>query len=93
MAATAHLSEAWLELVLATLLRQCPFCLRGFHSDSGSEFINQTVARLLNKLLIEQTKSRPQHSNDKGSPHFRAVDPAAPHAGSASSPPAGLAKA
>src|ERR1700726_3698615 len=32
----------------------------------GSKFINQTVARLLNKLMIEQTKSRPRHSNDNG---------------------------
>ena len=48
------------------MLRQFPFPIRGFHSDNGSEFINQTVARLLNKLLIEQTKSRPRHSNDNG---------------------------
>ena len=39
---------------------------RGFHSDNGSEFINHTVAKLLNKLLVEQTKSRPRHSNDNG---------------------------
>ena len=66
VAATAHLSEAWLEPVLVALLRQFPFRIRGFHSDNGSEFINATVARLLNKLLIEQTKSRPRHSNDNG---------------------------
>jgi len=66
VSATAHISEAWLEPVLAALLRQFPFPIRGFHSDNGSEFINQTVARLLNKLLIEQTKSRPRHSNDNG---------------------------
>jgi transposase InsO family protein len=66
VAATAHISEAWLEPLLAALLRQFPFRIRGFHSDNGSEFINQTVARLLNKLLIEQTKSRPRHSNDNG---------------------------
>jgi len=66
VAATARLSEAWLEPVLAALLRQFPFRIRGFHSDNGSEFINQTVAKLLNKLLIEQTKSRPRHSNDNG---------------------------
>ena len=42
------------------------FRIRGFHSDNGSEFINHTVAALLNKLLIEQTKSRPRHSNDNG---------------------------
>jgi transposase InsO family protein len=64
--ATARISEVWLEPVLAALLRQFPFPVRGFHSDNGSEFINQTVARLLNKLLIEQTKSRPRHSNDNG---------------------------
>ena len=66
VSATARISEAWLEPVLATLLRQFPFPILGFHSDNGSEFINQTVARLLNKLLIEQTKSRPRHSNDNG---------------------------
>src|SRR5208337_3836357 len=33
---------------------------------AATEFINQTVARLLNKLLIEQTQSRPRHSNDNG---------------------------
>jgi transposase InsO family protein len=66
VAASAHISEAWLEPVLEALLRQFPFRICGFHSDNGSEFINQTVARLLNKLLIEQTKSRPRHSNDNG---------------------------
>ena len=40
--------------------------IRGFHSDNGSEFINYTVARLLGKLLIEQTRSRPHHSGDNG---------------------------
>jgi transposase InsO family protein len=66
VAATAHISEAWLEPVLVALLRQFPFRIRGFHSDNGSEFINQSVAKLLHKLLIEQTKSRPRHSNDNG---------------------------
>ena len=40
--------------------------IRGFHSDNGSEFINYTVARLLDKLLIEQTKSRAHRSGDNG---------------------------
>ena len=66
VSASARISEAWLEPVLAAMLRQFPFLIRGFHSDNGSEFINQTVAGLLNKLLIEQTKSRPRHSNDNG---------------------------
>ena len=64
--ATAHISEAWLEPLLAAMLAQFPFQIRGFHSDNGSEFINHTVAKLLNKLLVEQTKSRPRHSNDNG---------------------------
>jgi transposase InsO family protein len=64
--ATAQISEAYLLPVLEAMLEQFPFRIRGFHSDNGSEFINHTVARLLNKLLIEQTKSRPRHSNDNG---------------------------
>ena len=64
--ATAQISEAWLIPVLEAMLRQFPFRILGFHSDNGSEFINHTVARLLNKLLVEQTKSRPRHSNDNG---------------------------
>jgi transposase InsO family protein len=43
--------------VLCALMRQFPFRILGFHSDNGSEFINRIVARLLNKLLIEQTIS------------------------------------
>jgi transposase InsO family protein len=64
--ATAQISEAWLLPVLEAMLEQFPFRIRGFHSDNGSEFINKDVAKLLNKLLAEQTKSRPRHSNDNG---------------------------
>jgi transposase InsO family protein len=64
--AVPQISEAWLMPVLEAMLEQFPFHIRGFHSDNGSEFINHTVARLLQKLLIEQTKSRPRHSNDNG---------------------------
>jgi len=64
VAATERISEAWLLPVLKTMLEQFPFRILGFHSDNGSEFINATVAKLLGKLLIEQTKSRPRQSND-----------------------------
>ncbi|CAN5822553.1 hypothetical protein BH24BAC1_BH24BAC1_39420 [soil metagenome] len=64
--ATPRISEAWLEPVLQAILAQFPFRIRGFHSDNGSEYINDTVSKLLNKLLIEQTKSRPRRSNDNG---------------------------
>jgi transposase InsO family protein len=65
-AATPQISELWLLPVLEARLGQFPFVIRGFHSDNGSEFINYNVARLLNKLLIEQTRSRPHHSGDNG---------------------------
>ena len=66
MAATPQISELWLLPVLEAMLQQFPFTIRGFHSDNGSEFINYTVARLLGKPLIEQTRSRAHHSGDNG---------------------------
>jgi transposase InsO family protein len=66
LGAVAQISEAYLIPVLEAMLAQFPFRIRNFHSDNGSEFINHTVEKLLNKLLIEQTKSRPRHSNDNG---------------------------
>jgi len=64
--ATPRISEAYLKPVLEAMLRQFPFRIQGFHTDNGSEFINRTVSELLNKLLIEQTKSRPRQSGDNG---------------------------
>ena len=64
--ATSQISETWLIPVLEAMLEQFPFHILGFHSDNGSEFINHTVSALLNKLLVEQTKSRPGRSNDNG---------------------------
>lgn len=66
LGSTPRISEAYLKPVLESMLRQFPFRIRGFHTDNGSEFINRTVAELLNKLLIEQTKSRPRQSGDNG---------------------------
>jgi transposase InsO family protein len=63
---TPRISETYLEPVLKAMMRQFPFRIKGFHTDNGSEFINRTVAELLNKLLIEQTKSRPRQSGDNG---------------------------
>jgi len=58
------ISEAYLLSVLEDALASFPFVVRGFHSDNGSEFINAVTAELLNKLLIEQTKSRSGRTND-----------------------------
>lgn len=59
-----QISEAYLKPALELLLSQFPFVIFNFHSDRGSEFINKVVAKLLNKLLINQTKSRSRHCND-----------------------------
>ncbi|MFN3326878.1 MAG: hypothetical protein ACK5AZ_25575, partial [Bryobacteraceae bacterium] len=34
-----------------------PFRIHGFHSDSGSEFINHRIARLIEKLRISESLS------------------------------------
>lgn len=58
------ISEYFLAPLLEQLLAQFPFRLIEFHSDNGSEYINQIVAKILNTLLIRQTKSRARHCND-----------------------------
>jgi hypothetical protein len=66
VASVSRITEYDLEPLLESMLYQFPFHIREFHSDNGSEFINRTVAGLLNKLLIRFTKSRPRHPNDNG---------------------------
>lgn len=58
------ISERYLIPALGQMLDAFPFRLLGFHSDNGSEYINNQVASLLDKLRIEFTKSRSRHSND-----------------------------
>ena len=66
VATCERLSESYLLPVLQQMLDGFPFVILGFHADNGSEYINYTVAELLDKLCIEFTKSRPRHSNDNG---------------------------
>lgn len=61
-----RINEEFMQPALKTLLAAFPFKIRGFHTDNGSEYINYSVAALLEKLHIEFTKSRPRHSNDNG---------------------------
>lgn len=58
------ISEIYLIPALQQLLDAFPFTVTGFHSDNGSEYINKRVAKLLEKLRIDFTKSRSRHSND-----------------------------
>ncbi len=66
VASVEKISEAYLLPVLAIMLESFPFKIVNFHSDNGSEYINQYVAKLLTKLMIEFTKSRPRKSTDNG---------------------------
>jgi transposase InsO family protein len=58
------ISEAYLVPVLAAVLAQFPFSIRGFHADNGSEYINHRVAAMLRKLHAEFTRSRACRSQD-----------------------------
>ena len=62
---TETISELHLIPVLEAMLHQFPFWILGFHCDNGSEFLNHTVVKLLNKLLVEEfTKSRAYRTTD-----------------------------
>jgi len=58
------ISEAYLVPVLAAVLAQFPFPIRGFHADNGSAYINHRVAAMLRKPDAEFTKSQACRSQD-----------------------------
>lgn len=59
-----YISKDHLVPMLQELLDLFPFRITEFHADNGSEYINHEVARILNEMMIDLTKSRPRHSND-----------------------------
>ncbi len=66
VATCEKITEVYLLPVIEALLEAFPFRILGFHADNGSEYINHKVAKMLDKLAAEFTKSRPRHSNDNG---------------------------
>lgn len=64
IATVRGIGYSFLKPVLEELLKLFPFNIYEFHSDNGSEYINQVIAELLTNLLIDQSKSRPRKSND-----------------------------
>lgn len=66
VASVQTISEAHMLPVIEQMLAQFPFHILGFHADNGSEYVNHRVARMLDKLKAEFTRSRPRHSNDNG---------------------------
>lgn len=67
--AVERISAAYVLPVLEAMMDALPFVIRRFHSDNGSESLNDPVAKRLEKLRIEQTKSRSRQTND----HARAA--------------------
>ena len=66
VATVQTISEAHLLPVIEQMLALFPFAILGFHADNGSEYVNHQVARMLDKLRVEFTRSRPRRSNDNG---------------------------
>ena len=66
VATVQTISEAHMLPVIEQMLAQFPFEILGFHADNGSEYVNRRVAKMLDKLKAEFTRSRPRHSNDNG---------------------------
>lgn len=58
------ISEKFLVPALELALQQFPFIVINFHADNGSEYINYQIAKMLNRMMIKLTKSRPRKSND-----------------------------
>jgi transposase InsO family protein len=66
VASVQTIAEVHLLSVIEQMLAQFPFEILGFHADNGSEYVNHRVAKLLDKLRVEFTRSRPMRSNDNG---------------------------
>lgn len=64
VATCERIDEQHLLPVLTRLIEGFPFCVIGIHADNGSEYINHAVARLLMRMKINLTRSRPRRSND-----------------------------
>lgn len=50
---------------LENLIGRFPFLILGIHSDNGSEFINNHLAKLCELRHLTFTRGRPSHSNDQ----------------------------
>lgn len=59
-----YITDEYMEPLIISLLETIPFVIHNFHSDNGGEYINHTVASILERLLIKQTKSRSRKSTD-----------------------------
>ncbi len=61
---TPRINAENLKPVLEAMLHQFPFPILGFHVDNGSEWINYSIADMMEVMLVEFTKSRACRSQD-----------------------------
>jgi hypothetical protein len=61
---TGRINAENLKPVLEAMLHQFPFPILGFHVDNGSEYINYSIAEMMQVMLVEFTKSRACRSQD-----------------------------
>lgn len=59
-----QITDRYLIPLLEALIELFPFVIHEIHSDNGSEYINRLVAKMLEGILVKQTKSRSRHCND-----------------------------
>jgi transposase InsO family protein len=66
VASVQTIAENHLLPVIEQMLAQFPLEILGLHADNGSEYVNHRVAKMLEDLRVEFTRSRPRRSNDNG---------------------------
>ena len=64
VACVPAISDRYMLPVLEAILLMYPFVIHEFHADNGSEYMNKLVEKLLKRLLITLSKSRPRRHND-----------------------------
>lgn len=57
-------AHIWVMLAMKSVLRALPFPVTALHSDNGSEFINQTLAKFADAHKLRFTRSRAYRKND-----------------------------
>ncbi len=64
VACVPAISDRYMLPIMEVILAMYPFVIHEFHADNGSEYMNRQVDKMLNRLLIVLSKSRPRRHND-----------------------------
>lgn len=60
----ACLNSQEIKKALERAFKMFPFTIKGFHSDNGTEYVNEDISQALLQCLIDFTRSRSGKSND-----------------------------